>query len=129
MAQVFQDGFLGFSGGQQLLQGSLKRLQAGPAVFFLGQLSINLLKLGIEGGEIGFGPAAANLRLFAIALPGIQSEHTAQDLLALGRALLGEGQIGRHYAIGLRQPALLAAIGAALREGIPGQAPYEVIGP
>jgi len=48
------------------------------------------LKLGIEGGEIGFGPAAANLRLFAIALPGIQSEHTAQDLLALGRALLGE---------------------------------------
>ena len=46
-----------------------------------------------------------------------------------GQALLGPGQVGRHHAIGLRQPALLAAIGAALRDGIPGQAPYAVTGP
>ena len=48
---------------------------------------------------------------------------------AAGRALLGAGQVGRHYAIGLRQPALLEAIGRALREGVAGQAPYQVIGP
>lgn len=46
-----------------------------------------------------------------------------------GLALLGAGQIGRHYAIGLRQPALLAAIDRALREGTGGQAHYEIMGP
>ncbi|HHW33772.1 MAG TPA: GHKL domain-containing protein [Paracoccus solventivorans] len=69
--------------------------------------------------------------LAAVPLPmvliGAREQITTAN--AAGRALLGEGQIGRHYAIGLRQPALLAAIGAALREGVPGQAPYEVIGP
>ena len=46
-----------------------------------------------------------------------------------GQALLGPGRVGRHHAIGLRQPALLAAIAAALDDGVPGQAQYEVAVP
>lgn len=46
-----------------------------------------------------------------------------------GAAVLGTGQTGRHYAIALRQPALLAVIGAALHQGVGGQARYVVIGP
>jgi len=48
---------------------------------------------------------------------------------AAGRALLGAGQVGRHYAIGLRQPGLLETIGKALREGVGGQAQYKLIEP
>lgn len=46
-----------------------------------------------------------------------------------GEAILGAGQIGRHHAIALRQPALLSAIEGALRQGTSGQARYVVFGP
>lgn len=46
-----------------------------------------------------------------------------------GGAILGAGQIGRHHALSLRQPALLAAIEAALRHGTSSQARYVVFGP
>lgn len=46
-----------------------------------------------------------------------------------GEAVLGAGQIGRHHAIALRQPALLTTIEAALRDGVAGQARYVILGP
>ena len=46
-----------------------------------------------------------------------------------GEAILGAGQIGRHHAIALRQPALLGTIESALREGVAGQARYVILGP
>jgi two-component system phosphate regulon sensor histidine kinase PhoR len=44
-------------------------------------------------------------------------------------AILDASQIGRHHAIALRQPALLAAIEGALRNGVAGQAHYVIHGP
>lgn len=46
-----------------------------------------------------------------------------------GEAILGAGQIGRHHALALRQPALLDVIEAALRHGACGQARYVILGP
>ncbi len=48
---------------------------------------------------------------------------------AAGEAILGPGQIGRHHALALRQPALLAAIAAALSAGTGDEAPYVIPGP
>lgn len=48
---------------------------------------------------------------------------------AAGAAILGTGQIGRHHALALRQPALLAVIEAALRAGTGAEAPYVIPGP
>ncbi|MFV0514721.1 MAG: ATP-binding protein [Jhaorihella sp.] len=47
---------------------------------------------------------------------------------AAGEAILGPGQIGRHHALALRQPALLAVIEAALRAGTRTEAPYVISG-
>lgn len=44
-------------------------------------------------------------------------------------AILGPDQIGRHHAIALRQPAVLAAIEAARHRGIRGQANHVILGP
>ncbi len=44
-------------------------------------------------------------------------------------AILGTGQIGRHHAIALRQPALLAAIEVTLHDRVAGQARYVIHGP
>ncbi|SEN47893.1 two-component system, OmpR family, phosphate regulon sensor histidine kinase PhoR [Pseudorhodobacter antarcticus] len=44
-------------------------------------------------------------------------------------AILGAGQVARHHAIALRQPALLQTIAAALQGGVAGQARFVVIGP
>ena len=44
-------------------------------------------------------------------------------------AILETSQIGRHHAIALRQPALLAAIEVALRDRVAGQARYVIHGP
>ncbi len=44
-------------------------------------------------------------------------------------AILATSPVGRHHAIALRQPALLAAIEVALRDNVPGQARYVVHGP
>jgi two-component system phosphate regulon sensor histidine kinase PhoR len=46
-----------------------------------------------------------------------------------GEAILGADQIGRQYAIALRQPALLAVIEAALHQGVGGLARYVILGP
>ncbi|MBI6628295.1 ATP-binding protein [Pontibaca salina] len=46
-----------------------------------------------------------------------------------GEAIVGANQIGRHHALALRQPALLAAIEAALRQETTGWARYEILGP
>ncbi|RKF16703.1 GHKL domain-containing protein [Roseovarius spongiae] len=48
---------------------------------------------------------------------------------AAGEAILGPGQIGRHHALALRQPALLAVIEAALHAGARAEAPYVIPGP
>jgi two-component system phosphate regulon sensor histidine kinase PhoR len=48
---------------------------------------------------------------------------------APARALFGAEQVGRHYALALRQPGPLAAIEAALREGKEGQAQHVQSGP
>jgi two-component system phosphate regulon sensor histidine kinase PhoR len=48
---------------------------------------------------------------------------------AAGEAIVGPGQIGRHHALALRQPALLAVIEAALHAGIRSETPYIVPGP
>ena len=48
---------------------------------------------------------------------------------AAGEGIVGEGQIGRHHAIAMRQPALLAAIETALFEGTGSQARYAILGP
>ncbi|MBZ0128294.1 MAG: GHKL domain-containing protein [Rhodobacteraceae bacterium] len=45
------------------------------------------------------------------------------------KAILETSQIGRHHAIALRQPALLAAIEVALRDRVAGQARYVIHGP
>ncbi|MCL3883214.1 ATP-binding protein [Marivita sp. GX14005] len=47
---------------------------------------------------------------------------------AAGEAILGPGQVGRHHALALRQPALLATIEAALRAGTRAEAPYVIPG-
>lgn len=43
--------------------------------------------------------------------------------------IIGAGQVGRHHAIALRQPALLSAIETALRDRIGGQARLVILGP
>lgn len=48
---------------------------------------------------------------------------------APARAILGEGIVGRHHGIAIRQPGLLAVIEAALRQRQPGQARYVMQGP
>ena len=43
--------------------------------------------------------------------------------------IIGADQVGRHHAIALRQPALLAAIETALRDHTSGQARFVILGP
>lgn len=69
--------------------------------------------------------------LTAVPLPlvlvGSDDRITAANRAA--EVILGPGQIGRHHAIALRQPGLLAAIEAALRHGVAGQARHVILGP
>lgn len=59
----------------------------------------------------------------------IGADHRIAAANAAGEAILGPGQIGRHHALSLRQPALLAVIEAALDAGIRAEAPYVIPGP
>ena len=68
--------------------------------------------------------AAVPLPLIAI---GPDERVVAANAAAL--ALFGAGIEGRHHLLSLRQPALQAAIAAALGEGIPGTARHVVPGP
>ena len=64
--------------------------------------------------------------LAAVPLPLVLIDAEARLVAANAAALviLGEAMLGRHYGLTIRQPALLAAIEAGLRQGQAGQARY-----
>ncbi len=69
--------------------------------------------------------------LNAVPLPMVLIDADARIVAAnrAGKALIGAGQVGRHHAIALRQPALLAAIETALLHGSRGEARYVILSP